>query len=123
MRTSAAVQAALAASLRRRLRDARARASTPAAPPELPATASAPIAVAPDWWKAFNDPRLDALVDEALRDNRDLARAMARIDESRAALRLAQSERWPVVSAGASGRTPAQSARPGPCRSAARRRG
>ena len=74
----------------------------PVTPPEMPAT-SAPVAVAPDWWKAFNDPRLDALVDEALRENRDLARAIARIDESRAALRLAQSDRWPVVSAGVSG--------------------
>jgi outer membrane protein, multidrug efflux system len=74
----------------------------PVVPPELPTTTSAPVTVAPDWWKAFNDPRLDALIDEALRDNRDLARAIARIDESRAALRLAQSDRWPVVSAGAS---------------------
>jgi multidrug efflux system outer membrane protein len=74
----------------------------PPAPQELPAT-TAPVAVAPDWWKAFNDARLNALVDEALAANRDLARAMARIDESRAALRLAQSERWPTLSAGASG--------------------
>jgi len=74
----------------------------PPAPQELPAT-TAPIAVAPDWWKAFNDARLNALVDEALAANRDLARAMARIDESRAALRLARSERWPSLSANASG--------------------
>ena len=51
---------------------------------ELPAGAAlAPIAA--DWWKQFGDPQLDALVDEALRSNRDLARAMARIDESRGA--------------------------------------
>lgn len=58
-------------------------------------------AIAADWWRAFNDSRLDALVDEALRDNRDLARAMARIDESRALLRLARADRSPSVSAGA----------------------
>jgi len=74
----------------------------PTAPQELPQT-TAPVAVAPDWWNAFNDARLNALVDEALAANRDLARAMARIDESRAALRLSQSERWPTISAGASG--------------------
>ncbi|MBE7417230.1 MAG: efflux transporter outer membrane subunit [Ideonella sp.] len=74
--------------------------STPAL--ELP-TASAPtVAVATDWWQSFADPRLDALVDEALQHNRDLARAMARIDESRAALRAAHAERLPSLSAGAS---------------------
>jgi multidrug efflux system outer membrane protein len=73
----------------------------PAPPPELPAATAPSLPVASDWWKAFNDARLEALIDEALRENRDLARAMARIDESRAALQLAGSERWPVVSAGA----------------------
>ncbi len=70
---------------------------------ELPAATAAGIAVAPDWWKSFNDPRLDALVTEALSNSRDLARAMARIDESRAALRAANAERLPSVSAGVSG--------------------
>ena len=37
-----------------------------------------------DWWKAFNDPQLDALMDEALRDSPTLAQALARV-------RLAQS--------------------------------
>jgi NodT family efflux transporter outer membrane factor (OMF) lipoprotein len=41
-----------------------------------------PIAV--DWWKAFHDPQLDALMDEALRDSPTLAQALARV-------RLAQS--------------------------------
>jgi NodT family efflux transporter outer membrane factor (OMF) lipoprotein len=41
-----------------------------------------PIAV--DWWKAFNDPQLDALMDEALRDSPSLEQALARV-------RLAQS--------------------------------
>jgi multidrug efflux system outer membrane protein len=68
---------------------------------ELPATA-APVPVAPDWWTAYNDPALNALVDEVLRHNTDLARAVSRIDEARALLRLAQSERGPVVSANAS---------------------
>ena len=68
---------------------------------ELPSGSAQP-AVAADWWKSFNDEPLNALVDEALRNNRDLARAMARIDESRAALRSARADRFPTVSAGTS---------------------
>ena len=64
---------------------------------ELPATTAMPD-VAADWWKSFNDPKLDALVAEALEHNHDLGRAMARIDESRAALRLA-ANRSPIVNA------------------------
>ena len=52
------------------------RHETPAL--ELPAGAATVPAVAPDWWKTFADPQLDALVAEALAHNRDLARAMAR---------------------------------------------
>lgn len=69
---------------------------------ELP-TAAAPVDVAPDWWKSFADPRLDSLVAEALDNNRDLARAMARIDESRAALRAARANQMPSVDATVSG--------------------
>jgi outer membrane protein, multidrug efflux system len=76
------------------------RQQTPAL--DLPA-ASASIEVAPDWWKSFSDAQLDALVAEALDNNRDLARAMARIDESRAALRSARAEQLPNVNAGVSG--------------------
>lgn len=73
------------------------RHETPAL--ELP-VAAAPADVAADWWKAYGDAQLDALVAEALVHNRDLARAMARIDESRAALRGARAEQLPNVSAG-----------------------
>jgi multidrug efflux system outer membrane protein len=76
--------------------------STPMAAQDLPAgTAMAPVPA--DWWKRFGDPQIDALVDEALANNRDLARAVARIDESRAALRLANADRSPQVNASASG--------------------
>ncbi|HSB25623.1 MAG TPA: TolC family protein, partial [Burkholderiaceae bacterium] len=37
---------------------------------ELPAGAALP-AVPADWWKNFGDPKLDALVAEALGNNRD----------------------------------------------------
>lgn len=56
--------------------------------------------VSPTWWQQFGDPQLDALVAEALSNNRDLQRAMSRIDESRAALRQARAEYWPTLSAG-----------------------
>jgi multidrug efflux system outer membrane protein len=69
---------------------------------ELPAPGAAAIDVPAEWWKNFNDPQLDALVTEAMANNRDLARAMARIDESRAALRAARAERLPNVSANGS---------------------
>lgn len=70
---------------------------------ELPATAAASTPIASDWWKAFGDTQLDSLVDEALRNNHDLARAMARIDESRASLRLVQADRYPSINAGVVG--------------------
>ncbi len=78
--------------------------SVPKDPPalELPQAAASAPAVSATWWKLFNDARLDALVDEALAHNHDLGRAMARIDEARAALRLAGADRLPTVGAGLS---------------------
>lgn len=68
---------------------------------ELPAAAASVPAVQRDWWTLFGDARLNALVDEALANNRDLARAMARIDEARAALRAARADQSPQVALGA----------------------
>ena len=76
--------------------------TTPMAAQDLPAGSTmAPVPA--DWWKRFGDPQIDALVDEALANNRDLARALARIDESRAALRLANADRSPQLNLSASG--------------------
>lgn len=71
---------------------------------ELPASTQPVAQVAADWWTSFGDAQLTGLVEEALAGNRDLARAAARIDQSRAALRLAHAERLPRVDAGVSGR-------------------
>lgn len=70
----------------------------PSEPPvlELP-QAGAASAVPAQWWTLFGDPRLNALVDEAVAHNRDLVRAMSRIDEARAALRAAGADRLPRV--------------------------
>jgi multidrug efflux system outer membrane protein len=56
--------------------------------------------VAADWWRAYNDPALDALMAEALAHNRDLALAAARIEEARANLGLADADRYPEVQVG-----------------------
>ena len=69
---------------------------------ELPQATLLEVPVAPDWWTAFDDPVLTALVAEALQNNSDLGRALARIDEARALLRAAGADRLPNVSATAS---------------------
>jgi multidrug efflux system outer membrane protein len=47
------------------------------------------------WWEAFGDPVLDQLVGEALRDNRDLLQAAARVDQFLGALRSTRSALYP----------------------------
>ena len=51
------------------------------------------------WWKSFQDPALNALLDEAAANSVDLALAAARIDESRASLALTHASRFPTVDA------------------------
>jgi NodT family efflux transporter outer membrane factor (OMF) lipoprotein len=61
------------------------------------------------WWRLYDDPRLDALVREALTANRDLAAADANLLAARAALSAVHAERYPsteVVAAGTRGRDP-----------------
>jgi multidrug efflux system outer membrane protein len=53
------------------------------------------------WWTLYEDPVLDRLIDEALANNLDLAVAVARVDEARALLRIADSQFWPTVDAAA----------------------
>jgi len=62
-----------------------------------------PGPISDTWWKEFGDPRLDALVDEALQANQDLRLAAARVEEARAIYGEAQSDRYPQVTAGVSG--------------------
>jgi NodT family efflux transporter outer membrane factor (OMF) lipoprotein len=54
---------------------------------------------APDsaWWRAFNDPALDRLIELAYSQNLPLQIAGLRIAESRAQLALAVGSRWPQV--------------------------
>jgi multidrug efflux system outer membrane protein len=63
-------------------------------------------AIAADWWKAFHDPVLDVLMDEALAHNADLKLAAARILEARAALGATRADQFPGAQLAASvGRT------------------
>ncbi len=52
------------------------------------------------WIQTFGDPELEALVDEAIRNNRDLELAAARVDASAAQLRAADAALRPTVSYG-----------------------
>jgi multidrug efflux system outer membrane protein len=55
------------------------------------------------WQDYFTDQRLDALIDSALANNRDLAAATARIEQARAQYRIQDSRRLPALVANASG--------------------
>lgn len=56
-------------------------------------------AVESDWWKAFGDPRLDALVTQARTNNVDVGLAMARVEEARAQERVSRSLLLPSLDA------------------------
>ncbi len=55
------------------------------------------------WWQTFGSPALDAVIDEALSANRDLAASAAGIHAALAQARIAGADRLPSVSAGGSG--------------------
>lgn len=61
---------------------------TPAAPPS-------------QWWRTFNDPLLDDLVEQALRSSPNLRAAQARVLASRALQRQRKAEQLPSVGAAA----------------------
>jgi NodT family efflux transporter outer membrane factor (OMF) lipoprotein len=54
------------------------------------------------WWSLFNDPVLDGLVEEALRNNTDLRVAAANLHRARAVLRETRSGLFPTATANAS---------------------
>jgi multidrug efflux system outer membrane protein len=49
------------------------------------------------WWSAFNDPALQALIGEAVRNNYDVKIAAARIEQARAELGVARSQALPQL--------------------------
>ena len=76
----------------------------------VPAQWSAPIAGGPtnlapsiaSWWKTFNDPQLDSLIERAVKANLDLKIAGARVREARAQYRIVSADLWPTVGVGSS---------------------
>jgi len=77
------------------------RAVTPAAGlPESFRNADDRQAPAPEpWWQAFHDPRLDGLIDEALRHNFELKQAIARLQQAESLLKTANASRLPTLTA------------------------
>jgi outer membrane protein, multidrug efflux system len=49
------------------------------------------------WWKTFNDPELDELIERAVQSNLDLRLAAARLREARALRGVAASDQWPTI--------------------------
>jgi NodT family efflux transporter outer membrane factor (OMF) lipoprotein len=64
--------------------------SRPSTPTEQPAQVIA-------WWKTFNDPLLESLVERALESNLDLLQATSRIRAARASRQIASAGLWPRV--------------------------
>jgi len=62
-------------------------------------TVSAADTIRPDWWKNFNDPYLDQLIDQAIEGNYDLKILAARTGVAEAAIGQANAARLPTVDA------------------------
>jgi multidrug efflux system outer membrane protein len=53
-----------------------------------------------EWWRAFNDTRLDSLVAQATASNQNLSVAAARVKQARAIAGIAESDRIPQLGVG-----------------------
>jgi multidrug efflux system outer membrane protein len=71
--------------------------------PEVSGASAAASAAQLDWRDYFTDPQLRGLIEQALRDSRDLRLAALRIDEARAAYQIQGAALLPVVGASADG--------------------
>jgi multidrug efflux system outer membrane protein len=72
-------------------------------PPDGAWTQAKPAEAQPrgEWWRAFNDPVLDALVERAAANNTSIQTAAARLAEARAVLRSTDANRAPQIGVGA----------------------
>lgn len=50
------------------------------------------------WWLAFEDPQLNALIDTALQGNMNLQTAWYQLEEAGALVGITKSARWPQIS-------------------------
>ncbi|MFT4113629.1 TolC family protein, partial [Silvibacterium sp.] len=65
-------------------------------------TGTLPAPPLDQWWTGFQDPELTKIVQRALDQNLDLAAALARVDQARAAAKGAGAQRLPSAGAYAS---------------------
>lgn len=70
------------------------------ATPETPVAQAENPALNREWWKLFNDPALDGLVQQALGANQDLVAAAARMEAAAAAAREAGADYLPRLDLG-----------------------
>ncbi len=77
----------------------RPQSTLPAAYREAPA-ATAASAIDRQWWRAFDDAELNALVDKALADSADIRIALARVEQADALARQAGAELFPEIDLG-----------------------
>ncbi len=80
----------------------------------LSATYHAPVPIAASdaqWWRRFDDPVLDTLVEAALAQSLDIAAAAARVDQARAAAGASGAALLPQLDLAASGERTRQSLR------------
>ena len=61
------------------------------------------VAIARDWWKSFDDPVLDRLVEDAFASSPTLEAAVARVDAAKARLGISGSQQLPAVNAALAG--------------------
>ena len=61
------------------------------------ALAGANAGIERDWWRAFGDPALERLVQQAQANNGDLKIARSRLQEYQARIRVAESARLPAL--------------------------
>lgn len=73
-----------------------------AAPTNWSTSQKANTELTKDWWKKYNNSELDNLISQALTNNKDLEAGIARIQQARAASKIAGSNLLPNTSASAS---------------------
>jgi multidrug efflux system outer membrane protein len=74
-------------------------------PTHLPdaVTPGGKVAIARDWWRAFEDPVLDRLIEDAFASSATLEAAVARVDAAQARLGVTGSQQLPTVDAALAG--------------------
>lgn len=72
-------------------------AETPAPPESWQHTPVASATIAPNWWQGYASSELNGLVDQALRNNDNLAAAVARVQQAEANARIAGAPLLPQL--------------------------